>query len=140
MSDCVFCAIASDDAPAHCLYEDEQTLAFLDIEAATRGHTLIVPKAHYQTVTDMKRSLTGAVFETAHRIAAALESAFELDGYNVVSSNGAAAGQEVDHAHVHVVPRYEGDGVELGWSGEAVDETRQQEIASEIRETVDSTS
>lgn len=136
MSDCVFCSIVAGESPAYRLYEDEQTLAFLDIEPATRGHTLVVPKAHHETTTDMPESLTGAVFRTVHRVAGALESVSGTDGFNIVQANGVAAGQEVFHAHVHVIPRYEDDSVDLEWSGERADETTQQEIAAGVRDNL----
>ncbi|WP_238392214.1 HIT family protein [Halorussus amylolyticus] len=140
MSDCVFCSIVAEDSPAYRLYEDEHSLAFLDIEPATRGHALVVPKAHYETVTDMPNALAGAVFQTVHRVAGALESVYRLDGFNVLQANGVAAGQEVFHAHVHVIPRYRDDTVDLGWSGKPADETIQQEVAATVRDELASRS
>lgn len=138
MSSCPFCAIVADDAPAHRLSEDEQTLAFLDVEPATRGHALVVPKTHYETLTDMPESLAGATYRSAHRVAAAVESCPGVAGTNIVQSNGEAAGQDVFHAHVHVIPRYEDDGVDLGWTGASTDDATQQEIATTIREKLPS--
>ncbi|WP_181685931.1 HIT family protein [Halorhabdus salina] len=140
MSDCVFCSIVAEESPAYRIYEDDRSLAFLDIEPASRGHTLIIPKSHYETVTDMPESLVGDIFQTVHHVAGALESVYQLDGYNVVQSNGVAAGQEVFHAHIHIIPRYENDTVALGWCSEAADETMQQEIADTVREELDSRS
>ncbi|NHN40759.1 HIT family protein [Halorubellus sp. JP-L1] len=134
MSDCVFCGIVAGESPAYRLYEDEQTLAFLDIEPAARGHTLVVPKPHYETLTDAPRPLAGAVFQTVHRVSGALESVYQLDGFNVVQSNGVAAGQDVFHAHVHVIPRYEDDTLSLGWNAEPADETTQREVAATVRD------
>lgn len=138
MSECVFCSIAAGESPAHRLYEDEQTLAFLDIEPATRGHTLVVPKRHYETTTDMPESLAGEVFQTVHRVSDALESAYALDGFNLVQANGAAAGQEVFHAHVHIIPRYGDEAIELGWSGENFDEGTQKAVATTVRDELSS--
>ncbi|QPV61971.1 HIT domain-containing protein [Halosimplex litoreum] len=134
MSQCPFCSIVAGDSPAYRLYEDERSLAFLDIEPGTRGHTLVIPKTHHETVTDMPESLAGAVFRTVHRVAGALESAFQLDGCNVVQSNGVVAGQEVHHVHVHIVPRYGDDTVTLGWNGEPADERTQREVADTVRD------
>ncbi|MDZ5810782.1 HIT family protein [Halorubrum sp. AD140] len=134
MSHCAFCSIVAEDSSAHRLYEDDHSFAFLDIEPATRGHTLVIPKSHYETLTDIPTSLAGDVFQTVHRVASALESAYQLEGYNIVQSNGVSAGQDVFHAHIHVIPRYEEDTVALGWNGEESDETRQQEIATKIRD------
>jgi len=137
MPDCVFCSIVAEDSPAYRLYEDEHSLAFLDIEPATRGHTLVVPKTHYETTTDMPESLAGRVFETVHHVSDALESAYQLDGFAIVQENGVTANQDVPvpHAHIHIIPRYgDDDALDLGWSGERVDETAQQEVAATVRD------
>ncbi|SDX15943.1 histidine triad (HIT) family protein [Haloarcula vallismortis] len=122
MPPCAFCDIVQGKAPAHRVYADEQTLAFLDTAPANPGHVLVIPTTHHETLTDMNEERVGAVFQTARRIASAIESAYAPDGLNIVQSNGAAAGQEVYHAHVHVIPRYSGDDVLLQWaSGDAAD-------------------
>ena len=140
MSDCVFCSIADGEASAHRLYEDDRTLAFLDGNPANRGHTLVIPKDQWETVLDMRPDLVADVFRTVWRIAGALETAHEPDGISIVQSNGRAAGQAVFHAHVHVVPRYEGDEVTLRWTLADVDEPKQRNTASAIREKLDSLS
>ncbi|MFW5964874.1 MAG: HIT family protein, partial [Natronomonas sp.] len=115
MSDCVFCAIADGDAPAYRLYEDDRTLAFLDIEPLNPGHALVVPKPHRETLTEMDADLVADTFRSARRVAEAIETVFDPDGLNLLQANGEAAGQEVFHAHVHVLPRYEDDDVEVSW-------------------------
>ena len=134
MTDCVFCSIVAEDLPAYRLYEDGHSLAFLDIEPATRGHSLVVPKTHYETTTDMPESLAGRVFKTVHHVSDALESAYQLDGFALVQENGVAAEQDVPHAHVHIIPRYDDDALDLGWSGKRVEETIQQEVAATVRD------
>lgn len=134
MSHCAFCSIVAEGSSAYRLYENDHSLGFLDIEPATRGHTLVIPMSHYETLTDIPTSLAGDVFQTIPRVASALESAYQLEGYNIVQSNGVSAGQDVFHAHIHVIPRYEEDTLALEWSGEGSDETRQQEIATKIRD------
>jgi histidine triad (HIT) family protein len=138
MTDCIFCSIIAEDSPAYRLYEDEYSLAFLDIEPATRGHTLVVPKTHYEITTDMPEFLAGKVFRTVHHISDVLESAYQLDGFALVQENGATAKQDVPHAHVHILPRYGDDSLDLGWSGERVDETTQQEIVATVRDELTS--
>jgi len=133
MTDCVFCSIVAEDSPAYRLYEDEHSLAFLDIEPATRGHTLVIPKTHYVTTPDMPESLAGKVFETVHHVSDALESAYQLDGFTLVQENGVTR-QEVPHAHIHIIPRYGDDDLDLGWSGERVDETTQREVVATVRD------
>ncbi|MCU4754515.1 HIT family protein [Halobacteria archaeon AArc-curdl1] len=134
MTDCVFCSIVAEDSPAYRLYEDEHSLAFLDIEPATRGHTLVIPKTHYETTTDMPNSLAGRVFKTVHHVSDALESAYQLDGFALVQENGVKAHQDVPHAHIHIIPRYGDDVPDLGWSGERVEETTQQKVTATVRD------
>lgn len=140
MADCVFCAIAAGESPAHRVFEDEETLAFLDAAPAARGHTLVIPKAHAETITDVPEALVGEVFRTAQRVATALEDTYEPDGISVVQSNGRAAGQEVPHAHVHVVPRSESDDVGLNWDGQELDDDTQRATAATLREQFHSNS
>jgi histidine triad (HIT) family protein len=126
MSACVFCDIVQGEVPAHRIYADDQTLAFLDTAPANPGHALVIPTTHHETLTDMSEKRVGNVFQTARRIASAIESAYDPDGLNIVQSNGAAAGQEVYHAHVHVIPRYSGDDVLLQWASGDVDDGAQR--------------
>jgi histidine triad (HIT) family protein len=134
MTDCVFCSIVAEDLPSYRLYEDEHSLAFLDIEPATRGHSLVIPKTHYETTTDMPEYLAGRVFKTVYHVSDALESAYQLDGFALVQENGVTAKQDVPHAHVHIIPRYGDDALDLGWSGKRVEETTQQEVAAMVRD------
>jgi len=138
MTDCVFCSIAADNSSAYRVCTDANTLAFLDTEPAARGHTLVIPKGHYETITDTPEGIVEAVFRTVRRVAATLESVYEPDGISIVQSNGTTAGQEVPHAHVHVIPRYEGDNVTLSWIPEDISEADQQEIATRLRNELDS--
>ncbi|OVE84194.1 HIT family protein [Natronolimnobius baerhuensis] len=133
MSDCIFCDIVDEEESTHRIYEDEESLAFLDIEPTNPGHVLVVPTAHYETLTDMEETFVGSVFQTAWRIADAIESACNPDGINIVQSNGTAAGQEIFHAHVHVVPRYEDDDVTLHWASGDSTEKSNQEVAAALR-------
>lgn len=134
MTDCVFCSIVAEDSPAYRLYEDEHSVAFLDIEPATRGHTLVIPRTHYETTTDMPESLAGRVFKTVHHVSDAIESAYQLDGFAIVQENGVTARQDVPHAHIHILPRYGDDALYLGWNGERAAETTQQEVAATVRD------
>jgi len=140
MADCVFCSIAADSAPAHRVYEDERTVAFLDANPAARGHTLVVPRAHAESITDMRGPLVEDVFRTVRRVAVALGSTLGAGGTNVVQSNGRAAGQDVFHAHVHVIPRYEDDAVDLGWAAGDADEAVLTDTAAALREESDALS
>jgi diadenosine tetraphosphate (Ap4A) HIT family hydrolase len=111
---CVFCALAAGETPASVVTEDEVVLAFLDISPITPGHTIVVPRDHAASLAELEPETGGRVFTTAMRVAAALRaSGLRADGVNVFLADGEAAGQEVFHVHVHVVPRFPGDGLEI---------------------------
>lgn len=131
MPDCVFCDIVAGTEPVHRLYERQRTLAFLDTAPVNPGHTLVVPTTHCETLTDMEPDLVADLFRTTQRVANAIESAFDPDGMNVIQSNGIAAGQDVFHAHVHILPRYEDDGITIHWPhGELTDESGRNAAAA----------
>jgi histidine triad (HIT) family protein len=116
--DCVFCRIVSGDAEATVVYQDEAVVVFLDTGPVTPGHLMVVPRAHLSALADVDES-TGAMFNIAQQMAAALRSSgLRCDGVNLFYADGEAAFQEVLHAHLHVVPRYHGDGfrIDAGWS------------------------
>jgi len=105
---CIFCRIVSKEAPASIVYEDEEILAFMDTRPMTVGHALIIPKKHYENIFDVPEELIAKVHKIARRIALAVREATKADGISIIQQNGRAAGQEVFHLHVHVIPRYEG--------------------------------
>ncbi len=111
---CVFCAIVADDEPRSVVFEDDLTLAFMDIMPVTLGHLLIVPKEHATYLADLPEGTAEAMIRTATRCAAALRaSSLRTEGINLFLADGAAAGQEVFHTHLHVLPRFRGDGFGL---------------------------
>lgn len=110
MNDCVFCLIVAGAAPATKVYEDDAVCAFLDIRPVTRGHTLVVPKAHADELEDLDPELGAEVFRVGHRLARAVRrGGLAGDGANIVVNDGTAAFQTVGHVHLHVVPRKHGD-------------------------------
>jgi histidine triad (HIT) family protein len=115
VTDCIFCAIAAGDAPARLVHVGPRTLAFLDINPATRGHTLVIPRTHSTDLLDAAPEDVEEVATVAQRIARAAVDHLGADGVNLLQSTGAAAFQTVFHLHVHVVPRYEDDGIRLPW-------------------------
>lgn len=106
---CVFCDIIARRAAAHIVYEDDATVAFMDIMPIHEGHTLVVPKTHVANVFEIDPEDAAAAMRTAVKVARAVKAAFGCDGVNIFQSNGPAAGQTVFHFHVHVLPRWVGD-------------------------------
>jgi histidine triad (HIT) family protein len=113
--DCIFCKIVADELPARIVAEDERTLAFMDIAPATRGHLLVIPRAHASDLTSVEAEDLSAVMLAAQRLAARMGERLGADGVNLINSCGSAAWQTVFHFHVHVIPRYEGDPLRLPW-------------------------
>lgn len=124
---CIFCKIANGGIPSATLYEDEDFRVILDLGPATRGHALILPKEHYANVIALPEEVTAKAFILAKKMAAKMMEVLHCDGVNVVQNNGEAAGQTVFHFHIHLIPRYEGDGAGVTWaSGTLTDETREE--------------
>jgi histidine triad (HIT) family protein len=112
---CIFCAIIAHREPAFRLYEDDDTLAFMDIHPANDGHCLVIPKKHYETIFEMSPDDFAAAARTVVRVAKAVHQGLQPRGLNVVQANGPIAGQSVGHVHVHVLPRREDDNLWLNW-------------------------
>ena len=124
---CIFCKIANGGIPSATLYEDEDFRVILDLGPATRGHALILPKEHYANVIALPEEVTAKVFILAKKMAAKMMEVLHCDGVNVVQNNGEAAGQTVFHFHIHLIPRYVGDGAGVTWApGTLTDETREE--------------
>ncbi len=114
--DCLFCRIVAGEIPATIVAEDERTIAFMDINPATRGHALVIPRAHVRDVHEIDADDLAAVAASAQRIAAKVVRRLGADGVNLLNSSGSAAWQTVFHFHLHVIPRYAGDPLRLPWS------------------------
>jgi diadenosine tetraphosphate (Ap4A) HIT family hydrolase len=105
---CIFCKIVQKQAPSSILYEDDTVIAFLDIKPASEGHTLVIPKEHYEGIFDIPSELLGKVHQTTKKLAIAAKQALNADGINIIQQNGRAANQEIFHLHVHIIPRHHG--------------------------------
>jgi histidine triad (HIT) family protein len=115
MSTCVFCNIVAGQIPSAKVYEDELTLAFMDIGEVSPGHVLVTVKPHVENIYGLNDALAAAVFRTAARVARAVRNAYSPEGVTLYQANGVAAGQTVFHFHLHLVPRYARDGMRLTW-------------------------
>lgn len=129
----IFTRIVNGEIPAVRVYEDEQTVAFMDIAPASRGHTLVICKQEHPQLLDVPPDTLAAVAQTVQRVARALVAALQPDGYNIVQNNGAAAGQTVFHYHVHIIPRWDGDHAVPLWSPGQSDPAALEALAAQIR-------
>lgn len=125
MDDCIFCKIANGEIPSATIYEDDDFRVILDLGPAADGHALVIPKKHYANVYEIPDELAGKAMIVAKKVVSYLKDALPCDGYNIVQNNGESAGQTVFHFHMHLIPRYNGDGVGVTWKpGKLTDETR----------------
>ncbi len=129
--DCIFCKIVAGEIPAFVVEQDEQTLTFMDISPATRGHALVIPKQHATDLWQIAPGPLAAVAAAAQRQAVRARDRLGADGVNLINSSGAPAWQTVFHFHMHVIPRYAGDPLKLPWTPESGD---MDEIAAVVRE------
>lgn len=123
--DCIFCKIANGEIPSKTLYEDERFRVILDLGPATKGHALILPKDHFSNLFELPDETAGEVMKLAIRMAVQMKEKLHADGFNLVQNNGECAGQTVMHFHLHLIPRYEGDGQHILWKPV---ETTQEEL------------
>jgi histidine triad (HIT) family protein len=131
-ANCEFCQIAAGDRSAHVLHEDERTIAFLDENPAVTGHSLVVPKTHEDDVVLIDESASAAVFETVRTVARALKTTLEPTGFSVFHTSGPLVGT-VDHAHVHLVPRFADDEVALSLSRDRLDPDEGAALRNRVR-------
>jgi histidine triad (HIT) family protein len=135
-SDCVFCKIVVGQIPAVKVYEDDDVLAFLDIGPISEGHTLVIPKQHFEAPDDCAPEVLSGLAVRAGKIARAVKKATKADGYNLLCNAGRAAGQLVGHVHFHIIPRKTGDGVFDKWAGGRYAEGEAEQMAAKIIENL----
>jgi histidine triad (HIT) family protein len=133
---CVFCKIVAGEIPASVVYQDEHTIAFMDIGSVNPGHMLVAVKPHVENVFGLDDALAAAVMRTTARVARALKSALTPEGVNLFQANGAAAEQTVFHFHIHVLPRRVGDGMKLVWPVKNPARGALDETAARIRAAI----
>jgi histidine triad (HIT) family protein len=131
-SDCLFCKIVAGDVPATRVREDDRTVAFMDINPATRGHLLVIPRAHARDLLEIPEEDLAACMHAAKELAGRVQDRLAADGVNLINSCGAAAWQTVFHFHLHVIPRYEADPLRLPWQPAPGDPDEIAEAANEL--------
>lgn len=130
--DCIFCKIAAGEIPSKTIYEDEKYRVILDLGPATRGHALILPKNHYANLFELPEEDAKEVICLAKKMANIMKDRLGCDGFNLVQNNGETAGQTVFHFHMHLIPRYENDGQEIGWKPGSPSQDELEEIRKQI--------
>lgn len=134
--DCIFCKIANKEMPASFVYEDEKALAFLDIKPLSMGHTLVIPRNHYETILDITEEEIAHLSKIIKRVALAARKGADADGITILQQNGRAAGQEIFHMHVHVIPRHAGKTLAKFGEAPEVNRKKLDEIAERIRKQI----
>ena len=136
MEDCIFCKIIDGKIPSAKVYEDDKVISFLDIMPANKGHCLVVPKKHYETLLDIPNEDLANLIKTTKKVAKALSLSIGNGSYNVVMNNGKVAGQLVAHAHIHIIPRFKGDHLRLTWSHKKYIDKEMQRVQEMIKKFV----
>lgn len=134
--DCIFCKIANGEIPSTTIYEDDDFRVFFDIAPASKGHCLIVPKEHFDDVFALDEETAGKLFALATRVANSLKQELDLEGLNIVQNNGTIAGQTVFHFHMHLIPRYKGDTVNVGWKPGEADMDELSKLAEKVGKNI----
>ncbi|MCC8044048.1 MAG: HIT family protein [Clostridiales bacterium] len=131
--DCVFCKIAKGDIPSATLYEDEDLRVILDLGPASKGHALVIPRTHAANLFELPDEIAEKAIVVAKKIAVRLKEGLHADGLNLVQNNGEAAGQTVDHFHIHLIPRYKNDTVNIKWQPGTLSEADKEDILKLFR-------
>lgn len=133
MEDCLFCKIIRSEVPSAKVYEDDTSFAFLDINPINPGHTLLIPKEHYRDLKDTPDEVLRDLAPKIKMLAQVVREGVKADGINIGMNNGAAAGQEISHAHIHIMPRFKNDG-HIHWSKRPYEEGEMEAVAEKLRE------
>lgn len=130
--DCIFCKLANGVIPTNKIWEDDTFTVILDANPAAPGHALILPKQHADNIFSAEDDILAKALPLAKKVAAAVKEVTRCDGVNIQQNNGAAAGQTVNHLHIHIIPRFENDGIDLNWPQQSPTAEAQQKMASEL--------
>lgn len=137
MSECIFCRIVAKQIPASIVYEDDHTIGFMDLGQVNPGHVLVATKFHVENVFGLDDAQAGAVFRTVARIARASRTAFGAPGMTLLQANGKAGAQTVFHFHLHVLPRWDDDGMSLEWPAKNPPREALEDYGAKVRAALD---
>lgn len=134
--ECIFCKIANGEIPSSTVYENSDFKVILDVAPAAKGHCLIIPREHFKDIYEIDADTAGKLFSLATEVARALKQELQCDGLNIIQNNGAAAGQTVNHFHLHLIPRFEGDDVTVTWNPKESNGQELSELAKALRKRI----
>ena len=132
---CIFCKIAAGEIPSRKIYEDKDLIAIMDLNPTSKGHSLIIPKEHCTNIYDIDEDIAAKVMKTAKKLATKMTVALNCDGFNLLQNNGKTAGQTMFHFHMHLIPRYKGDTVNISWKP-GTPEQDAAELAAKIKANI----
>ena len=132
--DCIFCKLSNGDIPTNALYEDDVVKVIFDLNPASKGHVLILPKNHFANLFEIPEDIEAKAFVLAQKMATKMKKVFDCDGFNIVQNNGECAGQTVFHFHMHLIPRYKGDQVGITWHPGELSDADKEEILLKVKE------
>ena len=135
MEECIFCKIIKEEIPCYKVYEDNDFLVFLDIKPVNIGHSLVIPKKHYKNIFDLPEDLIAKYFVLVKKIASIIKKSINADGINIGMNNEIAAGQVVFHSHIHIIPRFDNDGL-IHWGSKDIDNLKMKEVFNLIKDNL----
>ena len=130
---CVFCEIVKGNIPSYKVYEDDLCIAILDISQATIGHTLVIPKQHFKNIFEIDKDLAAHLFKVVTILSKKIAKALNVDNMNILNNNGPIAGQSVDHFHIHIIPRYKDDNLEIKFSSNKLTPEEFNDLLNKIK-------
>lgn len=131
--DCIFCKLSNGDIPTNALYEDDVVKVIFDLNPASKGHVLILPKNHFDDIYSMDDATAAHVFQVAVKVAKAMKETLGCEGLNIVQNNGEIAGQTVFHFHMHLIPRYDGEKTIIDWDHKEFSDDEMKAICNEMK-------
>lgn len=134
--DCIFCKIVNGDIPSNKVYEDDRFIAILDVSPANEGHTLVIPKKHFENIFEIDEETIKEGYAVAKKIAHSIKKSLNIENINILQNNGALAGQTVNHFHIHVIPRKENDSITMKSEAVSVDSDRTKEIVTLLKSNI----
>lgn len=137
MEECPFCDVVGSRIEPYKVYEDDRTLGFLDLKPASRGHSLIVPKFHASSLTELDADQTAALFNAVRKVSKAIDSRLKPQGINVFQSSGDVDGREINHLHVHIIPRYTEDEIDFSLRGTELNEKEGEKLSQILFESIE---